>query len=165
MVDIHDSVWPYSHTSTSIVICTVPMIPVPDVTSQSTCSYIIQSTQHSDTRAGRALSLRVCSCLDGPSSAPVRLCLQHMRTVVRFCCALCPIFLTVALVCLRERVSVCRAQRRIKPIISSKYGTAGSWRAQGLSTADMSSQNKANKRRRRPRWWNAGLFSDAFDFL
>lgn len=59
-----------------------------------------------------------------------------MWTVVRICYTflltiLCPIFLIVVLVCLRARVSVCGAQRRIKPIISSKYGTAGSWRAPG----------------------------------
>lgn len=58
----------------------------------------------------------------------------------------CPIFLTLALVCLRARVSACGAQRCIKPIISSKYGTAGSWRAQGLSTAEMFSKNEAKER-------------------
>lgn len=57
-----------------------------------------------------------------------------------------PYFLIVALVCLRARVSVCAAQRRIKPIISSKYGTAGSWRAQGLSAANVSSQDEASER-------------------
>lgn len=114
----------------------------------------MQSTQQSDTRAGRALSLcdavSACSCI---GRTLVRLHPVMLATYVDCCAYLlyiltrpCPIFLTLALVCLRARASACGAQRCIKPIISSKYGTAGSWRAQGLSTAEMFSKNEAKER-------------------